>query len=748
LIAEADDTESANRWAAWERRFRALAEGPACPTGPRLDRGEVILLVRILMFALLVRIVALGTFPGNITADEADNLQFAFHVRAGMPPAFFGFDWKPQPMFSIWLMAQVMRLAGWTVFGLRLTSAVLSVAALVPFYLLARRQVSTLAAAAATLMLASNLWYLHFSRSGWENVHVALFALGAGYGVLRALERRHWAYWVLAGAFCALGQYGYFSGRLIVIGLLAFLPFAVYQRRADWARVLAGYCLMLVVTAVLYAPQAWSVYRNPALFANRTNDVYVLRGVSSVAEGARILTSQVVLTVRGFLLIDPYLEYKSRYNPDGRGVLDLPTTGLYVLGLVVSVVAWRDTAIWWCLFVVGIGVTQVFSIGTPDGARAVGFAPFMYLFVAMGIQAFVERLPARLAVAAVGFVCLLSMSTNVLGYVAWMSQPEALDARKPAVELSDYDAWQAAQMAEITAGRRGFDLQQWTPGVGLGAARPATLDRTGRALDALGTNLGEPRGVAVDASGNLYVTDPKGARIVKLAPDGKTTATWKVDPDASTPAEPWDIGVDPGGQVWVLDASGRGLIRSSADGTSAERIGQDLALFRPRGMTVDNAGHVYVADTGHGRILKLDGQGHVLLTTSGSPSMPLTQPSDVAVSADGSIFVAEPEQGRVQKLDANGEPEGATLINRTNTLDGFHLAVDDRFNVLAISDPNGGRVDFYRLDLSPIGFADGVRDDPELLQVPYGVATYQGKVYATEVGKGRLVAYDINDLKP
>jgi 4-amino-4-deoxy-L-arabinose transferase-like glycosyltransferase/sugar lactone lactonase YvrE len=736
-----------NRWAVWERRIRALIRPPA-QAGPTLDRGEVGLLIRILAAALLIRVFALGTFPGNITADEADNLQFAFHVRAGMPPGFFGFDWKPQPMFSVWLMAQVMRVFGWSVFGMRLTSAVLSVAALVPFYFLARRQVSRLAAVAATLMLASNLWYLHFSRSGWENVHVALYALGAAYCVLRGLDTRYWVYWALAGVFCALGQYGYFSGRLIIIGVLAFLPFAILQRRAEWKRVLVGYYILLIVAAVLYAPQAWSVYRNQALFSNRTNSVYVLRDVSSVTEGAQILASQVALTLRGFLLIDPYLDYKSRYNPPQQGVLDLPTTALYMIGLVVSLAAWRDTSIWWCIFVVGIGVTQVFASGTPDGARAVGYAPFMFLFVAMGLQAIIGRMPSRMTFGAVAILCLLSVSINLFGYVAWMSQESTLDARKPAIEFDDFQSWQEAQMADIRAGKRGFDVQQWTPGLGLGAPKPATLDRKGQALDPQGVNLGEPRGVAADANGNLYVADPKGARIIRLATSSSLTASWMVDPDATPPAEPWDLAIDPTGMVWVLDASGRGLIRYNAEGQVLARIGQELGLFRPRGMTIDSVGRLYIADTGHGRVLQLDPMGNVLLSIGATPGGVLSQPSDVAVAADGSIFVAEPEQGKIHKLDAKGDPVGSVLINRTNTLDGYHLAVDDRLNLLVLSDPGGGRVDFYRLDLSPVGFADGIKGAPAALQVPSGVALFQGRAYATEVRQGRVVAYDVNELKP
>jgi DNA-binding beta-propeller fold protein YncE len=364
----------------------------------------------------------------------------------------------------------------------------------------------------------------------------------------------------------------------------------------------------------------------------------------------------------------------------------------------------------------------------------------------MGLQAIIGRLPTRMTFGAVGSLCLLSVCINLFGYVAWMSQQTTLDARKPAIEFEDFQAWQDAQMTDIRAGKRGFDVQQWTPGLGLGAPKPAPLDRRGQALDSIASDLGEPRGVATDPSGNLYVADPKGARIIRITPNSSLTASWKVEPDSTPPAEPWDIGIDPMGQVWVLDASGRGLIRYSTDGQVLARIGQELGLFRPRGMAIDSVGRVYIADTGHGRVLQLDPQGQVLLTIGGTPGGVLNQPSDVAVSADGSIFVAEPEQGQIHKLDANGAPIGSALINRTNTLDGYHLAIDDRLNLLVLSDPGGGRVDFYRLDLTPVGFADGVKNAPAALQIPSGVAMFQGRVYATEVRQGRVVAYDVNDL--
>lgn len=757
---------------SWLGAFRA--GGLPSPSLPSLLGKtwwpEAGVLALVLAVGLAVRLVELGTIPGNVTADEADNTQYALHARLGTGPGFFEFDWKPQPMYSVWLMSRVMNLAGWTVFGMRLTSAVISVLALVPFYLLARRQVGQVAATATTLMLATNLWYLHFSRSGWENVHVALYALGASYFALRALETadvRRWARsWALAGVFCALGLYGYFAGRLVVVGLLAFLPFAVLQRRAEWQRVLTGYGIMLTVAALLFAPEAWYIANHREAFGNRTQAVFAFRGVTSLAEAGDVLASQLLLAVRGFVLFDPTLSYNSRYNPQGQGMLDAAAGCLFLVGLVVSLRRWRDTALWWCVLLTGIGATQVLASGTPDGARAVGFAPFLYLFVALGIQTLVRRLPVRRAGAVVAAVCLYSASTGLTEYFEWVRQPDTLNLRRPAVELADFEAWQAAQMAEARAGRRGFDVQQWSPeraaAVGAGISNPsppsrrpaatpgepAILPRRGRPLAVLGASAGlvDPRGVAVDENGNLVVADGKSGRVVRLTPDGSVISSWQLDATAEGPAEAWSVAVEANGQVLVLDPTGQAVSRYTPDGQLVGRFGQALRLYRPRGLATDAAGHVYIADTGGSRVLKLDANDQLVLAVGGGPGSTVVQPTAVAVAADGSVFVAEPNEGRIQKLDASGTPVGAIAIGKTDTVNAPRLAVDERMSLLVVSDPADGRVAFYRLDLTPLGFVDGTPDGPRRLEWPGGVATYQGRAYVAEARTGRVLVYDLAEL--
>jgi DNA-binding beta-propeller fold protein YncE len=89
-----------------------------------------------------------------------------------------------------------------------------------------------------------------------------------------------------------------------------------------------------------------------------------------------------------------------------------------------------------------------------------------------------------------------------------------------------------------------------------------------------GTDPGQfefPSSVAVDASGNVYVSDTRNGRIQKLSPSGEPLATWGMVVGANTPR--------PSPQPGTFNS--------------------------PGGIAVDGEGALYVADTRNARIQKL-----------------------------------------------------------------------------------------------------------------------------------------------
>ncbi|HKP53421.1 MAG TPA: glycosyltransferase family 39 protein [Chloroflexia bacterium] len=128
-----------------------------------------------------------------------------------------------------------------------------------------------------------------------------------------------------------------------------------------------------------------------------------------------------------------------------------------------------------------------------------------------------------------------------------------------------------------------------------------------------GSGLSDAHGVGVDKDGNIYVGDNGNKRIVVYAPDGKIVRTFgkAATPDSTTPVpgefrDIRDIAVAPDGTVHVLDAIA-GTVQTLDSSGKVLRVVDpgSLWLYGPNGIALGADGSVYIADTGHNRIVKL-----------------------------------------------------------------------------------------------------------------------------------------------
>src|SRR4051812_21286927 len=154
-------------------------------------------------------------------------------------------------------------------------------------------------------------------------------------------------------------------------------------------------------------------------------------------------------------------------------------------------------------------------------------------------------------------------------------------------------------------------------------------------LSATAVRLSGPTGIALDASGAIYIAE--GSIGSGSGLDGGDFRVWKVA----------------GGKISA--AAGTGLKSFSGDGGTAA-----LAQFdTPAGMTRDSRGNLYIADTRNNRIRKIapDGTvstvaGNVLPGFSGdngpATSAELNGPTAVAVDADGNLYIADTGNNRVR----------------------------------------------------------------------------------------------------
>ena len=217
-----------------------------------------------------------------------------------------------------------------------------------------------------------------------------------------------------------------------------------------------------------------------------------------------------------------------------------------------------------------------------------------------------------------------------------------------------------------------------------------------------------PSGVAVDASGNVYVADQRNHLIRKITPDGVvstlagTGESGSMNGDGITEAQfnyPTGVAVDAEGNVYVADyvnhlirkVTLEGRVDTLASGSASTRFNY------PTGVAVDASDNVYVADTSNHRIRKITAAGVVstLAGTGESGSMngdgiteaQFNYPRGVAVDAEGNLYVTDEYNHLIRKITAAGEVSTLAGTGESGSMNGDGIT-EARFN-----SPTGVAVD-------------------------------------------------------
>jgi len=180
-----------------------------------------------------------------------------------------------------------------------------------------------------------------------------------------------------------------------------------------------------------------------------------------------------------------------------------------------------------------------------------------------------------------------------------------------------------------------------------------------------GSSNGEllfPKGMAVSSSGTLYVADEQNDRIHVF--DGGPNVLELIGFDGSNQtrlSQPGGSAVDSSGNLYVADTENNRIQLFDADGewidsfgTTGTAAGQ---FITPMDIAFDSTGNRYVVDQSNGRIQKFDSNNGFLLEwgVSGTREGEFSRPSGIAIDTDDQIYIADTYNNRIQVFTASGE---------------------------------------------------------------------------------------------
>ncbi len=286
-----------------------------------------------------------------------------------------------------------------------------------------------------------------------------------------------------------------------------------------------------------------------------------------------------------------------------------------------------------------------------------------------------------------GAVDIGAFEYQVLGTTALVESPASGSDSDIVTFSGAWTATTTTSWLHTSSSGTGNGLATFTFDANTGATRTGTLTIAGQTLTVtqagstyvaanplttlVSSGLNTPEGLAVDASGDVFIADSSDFVIKEYDPSTQQVTTLV----SSGLSDPAGVAVDALGNVYIADTFNN-AIKEYSPATQQVTTLVSSGLTGPEGVAVDATGNVFIADTGHDAIKEYNPATQQVTTLV---STGLDSPEGLAVDASGNVYIADTVNNAIKEYSPATQQVTTLVSSGLNNPEG--VAVDASGNV-------------------------------------------------------------------